>query len=431
MTQVPRPNSQAPSPNDPLVCRFGTWHLGFFLCLMAGCGQGPAPEKKEEPIAPVKVAPIKDETLAERTELLGTTQPLPNRIARVSSPLGGQVLKVLVGPGSDVAEGDWVKAGQPLVQLDDRVAKANRDKAASALTDLGEQEKQAEYAVELAAIEVKRLEDLAKEPAGGGVPLVSKVDLDKARVARKDAQSKLEAVAARQTSARAELRALNAQLDYYTLKAPIDGRLGLIQAEAGQTLATGSTVGEVINLDEIDVLCHVPPGAARLLEPKQEARIAGTKKPVGQVVYVAEQAQAETGNFEVKVRFPNKEAKLRANAVARVEVLTRRKEKCLALDEKALMEDQDPPGVVVVLKSDLKTEKKGEEEETFGEAHKLQAELGLRDREQQLVEIVSLVGPDKKKISPRDVLFVVEGGHGLEDGDKVKIEKEAAEAKKD
>jgi RND family efflux transporter MFP subunit len=390
---------------------------------VSGCSSGPGPEKKEEPIAPVKVVPVKDETLAERTELLGTTLPLPNRIARVGSPLGGQVLKVLVGPGSDVAEGDWVKAGQPLVQLDDRIAKANRDKAASALTDLGEQEKQAEYAVELAAIEVKRLEDLGKEPAGGGVPLVSKVDLDKARVARKDAQSKLDAVAARQASARAELRALNAQLDYYTLKAPIAGRLGLIQAEAGQTLAPGSTVAEVINLDEIDVLCHVPPRAAQLLDSKQEAWIAGTKKPVGHVVYVAEQAQAETGNFEVKVRFPNKEAKLRANAVARVEVLTRRKEKCLALKEKALMEDQDPPGVVVVLKSDLKTEKKGEEEETFGEAHKLQAKLGLRDREQQLVEIVSLEGADKKKISPHDVLFVVEGGHGLEDGDKVKIEK--------
>ena len=61
-------------------------------------------------------------------------------------------------------------------------------------------------------------------------------------------------------------------------------------------LTPGATVAEVINLDEIDVLCHVPPRAARLLDLKQEARVAGTKQPVGHIVYVAEQAQPEKGS---------------------------------------------------------------------------------------------------------------------------------------
>lgn len=404
----------------------------LLVCLAVGCGKAPAPETKVEATAPVKVEDAREEALAERVELLGTTQPLPNHIARVSSPVGGYVVAVLVGPGTTVAEGDPVKAKQPLVKLDDRVARANRDKAAAALADLGEQKKQAEYAVELAAIEVKRLEDLGGA-AGREAPLVSRVELDKARVARKDAQSKLDATASRQASAQAELRSLEAQLDYYVLKAPIPGLLGLIQAEAGQTLAAGTTVADVIDLDEIDVLCYVPPRTARRLELKQEARLAiktedhdAGKSPVGHVVYVAEQAQAETGNFEVKVRFPNKEARLRANAVMRVQVLLQKPKKVLSIPEAALREDQEKPTVVVVLKSDIKTEEKEGKKEQIGTARVLQAILGVRDREQQRVEIKGLENEKHEKVSPRDVRFVVEGGNGLEDGDKLRIEEPAA-----
>ncbi len=147
---------------------------------------------------------------------------------------------------------------------------------------------------------------------------------------------------------------------------------------------------------------------------------------MGKVVYIAVQAQADTGNFLVKVRFPNPDLRLRANTVARVGVLTQPEEQRATLPEAALMEDEDEPAVVVV--EHVHEEKHEEKEETVGEAKKLRPILGVRDREKHLVEILGLEDPEKKeKVSLDGLLFVVEGGHGLHDGDEVRIEKEETE----
>src|SRR5262249_50193650 len=154
--------------------------------------------------APVKVAAARTLKLGEWTELLGTTQPPPDRVGRVSTAVEGRVVSVL---GGGLAEGSRVERGQVLVRLDDCVPRANRGKLAASADDLEEQKKQAKYATELAQIEVKRLENLLKTTsAGGPLPLVSRIELDKARIALKDALSKEEGAAARQKAVWAELK---------------------------------------------------------------------------------------------------------------------------------------------------------------------------------------------------------------------------------
>jgi len=399
--------------------------LSFYplVVFLLGCGRVPAPSEEENPPAPVKVVAARMVELGEWTELLGTTQPVPGRAARVSTAVESRVAVLGDGNGAGVAEGDRVRAGQVLARLDDRVARANRDKLAATLAELDEQKKQADYAVELADIEVRRLMELSRGSTTDN-PLVSRVELDKARIARKDAQSKQQGVAARQDATRAELKALDTQLDFYTLRAPIAGRLGLFQVLPGQTLPVGTTVAEVVDLDAIDVLCYVPPRTARRLEVGQPARIAGQKGPPGRVTFVAVQAQADTGNFAVKVRFRNRERGLRASAVLRIQVLTQPEKERLTIPEAALLEDQEPPVVIVV--EEVTTEKDAEgKEEKRGKARQLRAVLGIRDREQHRVELLRLEDPKtNKEVSPRDVLFVVEGAHGLQDGDPLKLEVE-------
>jgi RND family efflux transporter MFP subunit len=395
----------------------------------AGCarlrGNPGEPKAADESYSPAKAVAASRVAIGGWTELLGTTQPLPGHSARVSAAVEGHVLSVLAG--GTVAEGQRVDKGQVLVTLDDRVVRANREKALAALEDLAQQKKEAATAVKVAQLDVQRVEHLASPGESvRGVPLVSRPELEKAKFALEDAEAKQQALLAKERGARADLQALDVQLDYYQLRAPIAGQLGTVHAVPGQILSIGTAVADVVDLAEVDVYCLAPPAAASRLAPGQSAALkqdgsAGSTGPEGKVVFVAVQAQPETGSFPVKVRFPNPDQRLRANAVVRVEVLTEPQKERLTVPAAALLDDQDPPAVVVV--EDVETKKgDGGHEDKVGKAKKLVAQTGVRDRARGLVEILGLEDPKtKKSVSPDGLLFIVEGGHGLHDDDAVKL----------
>jgi RND family efflux transporter MFP subunit len=417
-----------------------TAHLvlaGLFCLAPSGCHKAAHPEE-EEAKAPVKAVPAQRVSLGEHTELLGSTQTLPQHSARVTAPVEGHVLWALSdGNGTAVVEGQEVEKGQVIVQLDDRIIRANRTKTLAMLEEMQAQKRQAEVALQLAQLERDRLEKLL--PGGtGAIPLVSKVELEKASLATKDAEAKLRAAGAKEKALRGDLDVMDVQMEYHKLRAPIAGRLGTVQAVPGQTLPIGSSVADVVDLREVDVVCLVPPdNAAKLalgqsawLTTGSESAPARDSGPVGKVVFIAVQAQPDTGNFLAKVRFPNPDLRLRANMVVRVEVLTRPEEERLTIPEAALMEDLNQPFVVVVEEIKEERDKEGHEHKV-GEARKLRAILGVRDRERHLVEVLGLEDPEKKeKVALDDLLFVIEGGHGLHSGDAVRLEeKEEAEEK--
>jgi len=415
----------------------------LLACLPLGCKRAPTAEEEKAPPATVKWEGALQSALEEWTELVGTTMPLPDRVARVTAPVEGQVVSVLTGPGGKrVAEGQRIDEGTVLVQLDDTVIKANLAKLEATVDVLPEEAKLAQYAVDLAKLDVERLGRLGqgtgKPSAMGSVPLVTIIEREKADIALKEAQCKLEASRRRLAAGNKELAALKEQLRLYTLTAPISGRIGRIEVVRGQTLSVGTPVAEVIDLDEqIDLLCFVPPSMVRRLKVGQQVRSGAVEKDPtapqeveaeGQIEYIAEQGEPETGNFAVKIRFSNKEAHLHANRVLRVRILTKPAKECLSLPESAVLADEEPPTVAIV--ENVKTEKNAEgKEESTGVARRLQVELGIRDRTLHQVEIVRLIDPEKDaakkwKGDVKDALFIVEGGNGLQTGDSVKLEVE-------
>jgi multidrug efflux pump subunit AcrA (membrane-fusion protein) len=285
---------------------------------------------------------------------------------------------------------------------------------------------------------VQRLADLKaqdeKRPPGS-TPLATPIDIFKAGKALSDAESKLAAARGRLTAGAKELESLRVQLNLLSLAAPISGRVGRIQAVIGQTLHVGDSVADVIDLDDqIDVLCFVPLSVVRKLSLNQPALTGGfdadpaIPQAEGEVAFITNQADPETGNFAVKVRFSNKEAKLTANRVLRVRVLTTPGRECLSIRESAVNEDEQQPTVVIV--TDIKTEKNDEgKDQIVGIAKRLPVRLGVRDRNLHQVEIVRVEDPEKDPAKKwrgevKDALFVVEGGHGLQTGDKVKLDVE-------
>jgi RND family efflux transporter MFP subunit len=399
------------------------------LLLPLGCGQSPAAaDDEEDHPAPVKAVQAQAEVLGQWTELLGTTQPLPGKVARLSAPVSGRVLALGPGPkGSPLTEGQQVARDQVLIRLDDRIARAARDKAQAVVSELAEQAKQAEFPVMLAQLELAALEKLKSgDMPGGSLQAISRLDLEKARIAVKDAQSRQRLAQDKLKTAQTDLTMLEAELDLYTVRAPLGGRLGLIQIAPGQTLSVGTPVADILDLGEIDILCFAPPHLVSRLALGQPVRLAAEAGPspvpaaTGKVCYLAVQAEPDSGSFVVKARFPNPDLRLRAGQVKRVEVLTQEPAQRLVVPEQVLMEDQDPPRVVAV--EDLKA-REGKEGKA-GKARRLQAKVGVRQRG-RWVELVELTDPKTGKAVPvRGSWFVSAGGHGLADDDPVLVEDE-------
>lgn len=410
--------------------------VGALALCAAGCGGPSAPAEEKAPPATVKwEGPVRG-ALEEWTELFGATVPVADRVARVTAPVEGRVQAVFSDAGvRPVAEGQRVEKGTVLVRLDPTVVQAALAKAEAAQDVLKEEQRQAQFAVDLAAAEVDRLRQLQQtDSAGpGGRPLVSAADRFKADVALKDAQSKLQAAGNRLAAGVKEQDALRAQLKLHTLTAPIAGRVGRLQVVRGQTLSVGTVVADIIDLDEqIDVLCFVPPALIGKVKVGQPARSGGFDTPPGtveaegEVIFIADQAEPETGNFAVKVRLANADAHLRANRVLRIRVLTMPGKECLNIKESAVQEDDELPTVVIV--TDVKTGTNADgKDETTGVARRMKVVLGMRDRTLHQVEILRLEDPEKDPTKRwagevKDALFVVEGGQGLQTGDAVKLE---------
>ena len=143
--------------------------------------------------------------------------------------------------------------------------------------------------------------------------------------------------------------------------------------------------------------------------------------PDGRVVFIADQAQPDTGSVLVKVRFPNSPVRLHANQVAHVLVLTQEPKKRLTIPATCLMEDQDPPLVVVADDVTVKQHPEHGDEE-IGTARKLRATSAFAIAPSSVSRFcVSKISPRKRTCPVEDALFIVEGGHGLHDGDTVKI----------
>ena len=410
--------------------------LAILLCPFLGCS-AKGPEEEKAPPAPVKWETPRLLVLEEWTELVGTTQPLPDRVAFISAPVEARVMSLPgQSSGAALAEGQHVDKGQEIAHLDDRVLLANRTKLQAGEEELQAQISVAESAVAAARLDLDRLKPLEQSGSSDTLRQVSRVDLPKAQIAMRGAQAQYQAAEAKLLAAKKELAALDEQLKLYALKTPIAGRLGRIHVALGQAIAVGTLVAEVIDLDDqIDVLCFVPPGVARRLSIDQSARIGGFEKdspagadPEGKIIFIAQQAEAETGNLAVKVRFPNKDAKLKANTTIRVRVLTKPGKECFAIPEAALMEDQDPPGVVVVEEVETKKNEESGKDEQLGKARRLQAIVGIRDRVLHQVEIIRLEDKEKKWSGDLEhALIVIEKGLGLQTGDKVRFEEEEEE----
>ncbi len=220
----------------------------FISALLAGCSE---PEQSGEakasppPPANVAVAKIDSTSLVETRQFLGDVR---NAESAVLAPGGsGAVVRV------DVLEGDEVKRGQVLVQLDDSILRARLREAQAAMgqttVELGQAERDAE-----------RFGDLS---AKGFHP---QFDVEQLR-SRKDA---LEAATEGQE---ASVRRLREEIAQMRVVAPFDGVVARRHVSRGQWVQTGEPAIELTSNGTLEVFVRVPAEVLDLLSTEKPAQI--------------------------------------------------------------------------------------------------------------------------------------------------------------
>ncbi|WP_227592935.1 efflux RND transporter periplasmic adaptor subunit [Kangiella spongicola] len=184
-----------------------------------------AAQQGQQQAVPVQVAEVTSDTTT-------ITQNLPGRVlavrtAEVRARVDGILEKRIFTEGEDV------KQGQPLFQIDDRVMKANVAAAKANLSTARAQQK-------LNKQTLKRYEELLEQGA------VSQQEYDTYLAQSQQADATVE-------QAKAELAKAQISLDYATVTAPISGRIGraLVTEGALVSAANATHLATIEQLDEV------------------------------------------------------------------------------------------------------------------------------------------------------------------------------------
>jgi HlyD family secretion protein len=281
-------------------------------------------------------------------EVAGKTRPAPGRKGVVAPAVLHPVVEVMASAG------DRVKKDQPLVKLDDDEPQADLRAKKAALAELGatlarlkaeprqHEVEEAEAALETYRVAAKAARQFVErlEPAwaNGSIPDQrfhdAKADAAKAeadvraaearlkRLQRRPFQFEVAELEARIAGAKEAIKAAEAELEHYTVRAPIDGVITWLDVNPGTVSRPGTSVwGEVIDLSEIDVECGLTPEQAERVTVGQKAEVSPDGRPgvwSGEVVFVGVAADAQTGRVPVKVRVKEARGRVRCHIEAKV-----------------------------------------------------------------------------------------------------------------
>jgi membrane fusion protein (multidrug efflux system) len=315
---------------------------GARILLLAAAFSIPAGCKKKPPPAPppptVEVVEVKGRDVPIYHEWIGTLDGLVN--AQIRAQVTGYLLT------QNYREGDLVKKGELLFQMDQRPFQAALDQAKGQLA-------QAEAQFGKTELDVKRLTPLAK------VNAISQQELDDA------IQANLAAKAA-VTSAQAAVEQAQFNLGFTAILSPIEGIAGIARAQIGDLV--GPSSGElttVSTLDPIKAYYSVTEQAyinftrlfsdestrterSRQLELQLIFADGTTYSRTGRVYAVDRQISPTTGALRVEALFPNPGNALRPGQFARVRVKFETKQGALLVPQRAVSELQGSYQVAIV-----------------------------------------------------------------------------------
>lgn len=311
------------------------WTGVAMVCgLLFACAdeQAPEPPPPEVIVAPVTLQPFQPE--AVYVGRLRATDDVQIR-ASVSGYLEQRHFR----------EGDVIEKGQLLYAIDRSQYQADLSQA------------QAQLARQQAALSVaERNYARGRELAPEGY--ISASELDELRAAALEAEAGLQA-------AQAQVEAAEVALGYTRIHAPIAGRIGRSQVSIGDLVGPDSgALTTLVSVDPIKAHFQISEQTllavqrlrrerARAGQSPPEMRVAlelasGDRYPhIGEIDFVSNRVDAETGTLDVRASFPNPDGQLRPGQYVRSHVLLEPR-RVLMIPQSAVQSDQQGTYVLTV-----------------------------------------------------------------------------------
>lgn len=305
--------------------------------MLAGCGSKKAPMSPPVPVATGKVV-VRSEPLS--LNAVGTVEPI--EAVSVKAQVGGVITKV------DFSEGQNVRAGQLLIQIDPRPFKASLDAAEA---QLAKDKAQLANAV----IQADRYDDLVEKD------YVTKEQADDARTQAEILKSTVQA-----DEAAIEQATLN--LGYASITAPISGRTGSLLVKKGNVVTPSGDALVVINqMNPIRVSFAVSEKQLPLIQEyashgKLEVHVRpyrdSTRAEVsGHLAFFENEVDPTTGTVTLKADLPNKDGALLPGQFVETELVLTVEPAVLTVPAPAVVTGQEGTFVFVV-GPDKKVEKR-------------------------------------------------------------------------
>jgi HlyD family secretion protein len=293
----------------------------------------------------VYVEPVKRRNIEEVVSAPGEIDPKVK--VSISAHVIGKIEKLYFN------EGDLVRKGQRLVDLERVAFTAQRDRAGSELVNRRIDAARAKNNLANARVELDRAVRLRREG------IQTQELFDRARLDYDNAKAALDSAAESIHQADATLAQASDDLARTTILSPIDGRVVQLNAHEGEVVVTGtmnnpgSVIAVIADLSEILVQADVAETEVVKVQTGQRSRVkvdaVPDKEYEARIVEIGSSANTRQGSgsglryFTVKAALENGDGRLRPGMTSEVDIITSSAPNIVAVPVQSVVERNPTP----------------------------------------------------------------------------------------